>query len=337
MLSNTLHVCKRCVLPESFPGIRFDSQGVCNICAETKKTGVHEGDKARYREKFAEILKEKTGKSCYDVIICFSGGKDSTFTLRVLKDNFGLNVLALTFDNGFIAEQARKNITSVVEKLGVDHLYFKPRFDMLSAIFRQCAQDEVFSKKTIERASTICTACMAIIKFSTLRLAIEKRIPLIAFGWSPGQAPITSSIMKNNPSMIKVMQDAVYEPLKKIAGDFLKPYFLEQEHFTLPDLFPYNIHPLAFLDYNEDEIYKSIALLGWEPPKDVDPNSTNCLLNTFANMIHKKHYNYNPYAFELAGLVRDGYMDRKIALERLQKEEDLTVLRMVEDRLGFRK
>ncbi len=335
MLNKSLKVCKRCVLPETFPGLHFDSNGICNICTETKKTGVRQNDKERYREKFIELLKEKKGKSCYDAIVCYSGGKDSTFTLKVLKDDFGLNVLAITFDNGFIAEQAHKNITSVIEKLGVDHYYFKPRFDMLSAIFRQCAQDEVFSKKTLERASTICTACMAIIKFSTLRLAIEKKIPFIAFGWSPGQAPITSSIMKNNPSMVKVMQEAAYVPLKKIAGDTVNPYFLEPDHFTLANLFPYNIHPLAFLDYDEDEIYKSIALLGWKSPKDVDPNSTNCLLNTFANMIHKKNYQYNPYAFELAGLVREGYMDRQTALERLQKEEDQSILNMVEERLGF--
>ena len=58
--------------------------------------------------------------------------------------------------------------------------------------------------------------------------------------------------------------------------------------------FPYNIHPLAFLDYNEDKIVGEIKQLGWQMPDDTDSNSTNCLLNAFANDVHIKNLNSIP-------------------------------------------
>ena len=87
--------------------------------------------------------------------------------------------------------------------MGIDHIIIKPRFDILKRIFCECSDHNIYSLKTIKRASTICTSCMGLVKFSALRMTIEKNIPFIAFGWSPGQAPIASSIMKNNPKNAK--------------------------------------------------------------------------------------------------------------------------------------
>jgi hypothetical protein len=39
-----------------------------------------------------------------------------------------------------------------------------------------------------------------LVKFTGLKIALEKQIPIMAWGWSPGQAPIRSSIMKINPT-----------------------------------------------------------------------------------------------------------------------------------------
>ena len=43
---------------------------------------------------------------------------------------------------------------------------------------------------------------------------------------------------------------------------------------------------------------------------------------------------FDPYAFELANLVREGYLDRESALERLDREENPEVLDMVRSRLS---
>jgi hypothetical protein len=139
--------------------------------------------------------------------------------------------------------------------------------------------------------------------------------------------------MKNNHQMVKMMQKTVFDPLHKVAGDDVLPYFLEEKHFTKEYNFPYNLNPLAFLEYDEEEIYRSIGPLGWEVPKELDANSTNCLLNSFSNQVHKKQCHFHPYAFELANLVREGNLDRAVALERLNTEEDPRIVSQVKKKL----
>jgi tRNA(Ile)-lysidine synthase TilS/MesJ len=329
-------ICNRCALPATFPGIRFNEEGVCNLCLEFKGVGGEPAKKAEYRKKFEALIEEYRGSGTYDALMCYSGGKDSTHTLAVLREKYGLSVLAVTMDNGFVSEQAFKNIRTVVEKLGVDHIFFKPRFDVLARIFRHCASHDIYSRKSLERASSICTSCMAIVKYSTLRIALEKNIPFIAYGWSPGQAPITSSIIKNNPRMVKMMQKSLYDPLYQIVGSEIIPYFLEDKHLGNSYRFPYYVHPLAFLGYNEEAVYKNIARFGWKSPDDTDANSTNCLLNSFANIVHKRRLGFHPYAFELSNMVRSGYLDRHTALARLDQPENPDIVTMVKGKLAVR-
>ena len=133
--------------------------------------------------------------------------------------------------------------------------------------------------------------------------------------------------------MIKSMQKVLIEPMREIAGPEIDNYFLNDEHFAAKDDFPYNISPLAFISYDENEIHKTIQKLGWSKPQDTDPNSTNCLLNAYANKIHKTQFAFHPYAFELAKLVREGYMDREEAIERLETEENQEIIEQVRQRL----
>ena len=330
-----MKICTKCVLPETFPGIRFNQEGVCSFCQEFKGIDHLRHKQEEYRLKFEELLRRYKEKFTYDAIMSYSGGKDSTYTLILLKKRYGLNLLAITMDNGFISPQAFLNIRNVVENLGIDHIFFKPLFDLLKKIYLECAQDNIYPVKTLERASAICTSCMGIVKFCLLKTALEKNIPFIAFGWSPGQAPITSSIMKNNPGMLKMMQDIILLPLRKVAGDEINPYFLEERHFGGTFEFPYNISPLAFLNYSEEIIFEEIQHYGWHPPLDTDANSTNCLLNSFANIIHKDKFRFHPYAFEMAKLVREGYIDKKSAMEKISKPEDKSTIEAVKSRIGL--
>jgi hypothetical protein len=176
---------------------------------------------------------------------------------------------------------------------------------------------------------------MGIVKFTTLKLALEKKIPFITYGWSPGQAPISASIFKNNPSMLKQMQEAIKGPLFKILGERINPYFLEEKDFEQKEFFPYNISPLAFLEYDENKIFKKLETLSWSMPVDTDSNSTNCLLNSFANLVHKQRFGFHPYAFELAKLVREGYLDRQEALNRINIPEDSNTVNLVRRKLGL--
>jgi hypothetical protein len=329
--------CTRCVLPETFPGIRFDKQGVCNYCHAEDRSQDLPAQKARYRTKFEKLWEQRNrNASAHDCLVSFSGGKDSSYTVALMAREYGARVLALTVDNGFVSPSALANSRRVVEALGVDYMLFKPRFDVLRKIFRTCGSERtLFAPKTIERASNICTACMGIVKFVSLRTAIEKRIPFVAFGWSPGQAGVSSSVFKAVPRMMRSMQQSVKEPLYAIAGSDIDPYFLDEEHFARAVDFPYYINPLGFHGYDEQRILSAISELGWMAPDDTDPNSTNCLLNCYGNAVHKGQFGFHPYAFELAGLVRQGALPREEAISRLSEPEDERMLRCVKSRLGI--
>ncbi|MBC8184864.1 hypothetical protein H8E88_27550 [candidate division KSB1 bacterium] len=325
--------CTNCVLPETFPGITFNDDGVCNSCLAFKGQEHLQQTKQRYEQKFEDLVNEYKNQSSYDCLMAYSGGKDSTFTLTVLKEKYGLNILAITFDNGFISPVALRNIGKVVENLDVDHIIMKPRFDILKKIFIESGNNGLYSQKTLARASTICTTCVGLVKFISLKIALEKQIPFITYGWSPGQTPISASIFKNNPTMLKQMQESIQKPLQNIVGKKINNYFLDRNDFENNNNFPYNISPLAFLEYDEATIYKRIKELGWQSPGDTGANSTNCLLNALGNVIHKERYGFHPYASELSKLVREGYLSREIALLKLETPEDPLLVKMVEQKL----
>jgi hypothetical protein len=325
--------CSVCILPETFPGVQLDEKGVCLYCRQFKGREALEESKEKYRARFDALFKERRRRGSHDCLMAYSGGKDSTYTLVVLRERYNASILALTVDNGFVSPAALSNIRNVVEKLGVDHILYKPRFDLMRALFRRATDEDIYSKKTLERASTICTTCMGVVKFLALRMAVESGIPFITYGWSPGQAPIEASIFQNNPSMMRSMQKVLLEPMRAVAGDEIERYFLTEEHFAMADRFPHNISPLAFFDYDEEAIIKRIGELGWTKPDDTDPNSTNCLLNAFANKVHRDRFRFNPYSFELAKLVREGYMNRDEAIARLEEPENPAIIAMVRKRL----
>ena len=78
-----------------------------------------------------------------------------------------------------------------------------------------------------------------------------------------------------------------------------------------------------------------IKKLGWEKPSGVDLNATNCLLNSLADEAHIARYGFHPYVFEIAALVREGYMKREEGLKHIPFKKDQKVIRVVEKRLGI--
>jgi hypothetical protein len=320
-----MSTCSRCVLGDTFPGITFDEAGVCNYCSHTPLPTPDE--KKVHLKKFEELLDENRGKASFDVLLAYSGGKDSTYTMMVLAQKYKMNILALTLDNGFTSEQAKKNILHMTDSLGATSYFIRPPFPLMKRAFALAAVRDIYSPKTLDRASSICTTCIGLVKAMTLKTAISYGIPLVAFGWSPGQAPISSAIMKTNPRLQRITQRTVRDPLLAAAGPELGRYFLSDDDLNADaSRWPINIHPLAFMDYDEDRIVEIIKAMGWVKPLDTDPNSSNCLLNALANYVHRKRFKFHPYAWEIAGIVRSGQMDRKDGIGKVTQDEDMKMV-----------
>ena len=320
-----MNICQRCILPETFPGIKFDDQGICNHCRRATSTAAKSSEKkAEYRERLDQLIESVRGTAAsYDAIMAYSGGKDSSYAMKLLRERYDLRILALTFDNHFVSSFAWGNIKKLTDTLEIDHIIYGPPWPIAKKLFSLTAKEDIFPVPTLLRASAICTACIGLVKSLVLKTALEMSIPLVAFGWSPGQAPIQSAIMKTNPALSRQNQAALKKALPLEISERIKQYFIPDTYYEIyKERFPYNIHPLAFFDYDEKEILLDLDRLGWEAPTDTDTNSSNCLLNAFANHCHLKRHQFHPYVWEIANMVRQGVMDRDEGIEKIYTDQN---------------
>jgi tRNA(Ile)-lysidine synthase TilS/MesJ len=334
----SLRICERCILPETFPGISFDSEGICNYCRRDELIMKNLPKKKKeYRRHLDQLISEvKSTSPIYDAIMAYSGGKDSSYTLKLLREGYDLRVIAFTFNNHFLSTTALENIKRVTDKLEVDHIIFKPPWPVLSRLFVRTAREDIFPKPTLLRASAICTACIGLVKSLVLKTALHMGIPLIAFGWSPGQAPVQSAIMKTNPALIRQNQEVLKKAFPDDIRKSITPYFVPELYYKLDkEQFPYNIHPLAFFEYNEEKIMHELEALDWRNPQDTDTNSTNCLLNAFANQVHIQRHRFHPYVLEIANMVRQGVMARNEGIEKIYTEQNQEMVAFARNRLDL--
>ena len=130
--------CKKCILPENIPGIKFDNNGVCNYCnAYEQAFSNWESIKKQKEEDFKNILrKAQSLHRPYDCLIPLSGGKDSTYALYVASKIYGLKCLAVTFDNGFLSNQAKININNAIKITKTDHIMYHLNEDNSYKLFK---------------------------------------------------------------------------------------------------------------------------------------------------------------------------------------------------------
>lgn len=112
-----LRRCKRCILPETFPGITFDEEGVCSVCLNYKYQMVA-GLEAL--EQLVALHRKPGGQ--VDCLCMLSGGRDSCYGLHFVKKVLGLNPVTFTYDWGMVTDIARRNISRMCSKLGVENI-----------------------------------------------------------------------------------------------------------------------------------------------------------------------------------------------------------------------
>lgn len=313
--------CTKCVLSKNFPRIKFDEQGVCNYCRQTNTLISSDDVINEAREKIESLFKQLDASNEYDAIVCYSGGKDSTYTLQLAVEKYNLRVLAFTLDNGFISDTAWENIQRVVDKLGVDHWIYRPSNRHYNAIAKASAEHDVYNKKTLTRISSICNSCISIVNTTALKLSLEKNIPYILAGFTLGQIPVNSIIYKNHYKFLEESRAISLQKLRDYAGDFVDQYLsLPPALLQKVENYPYNINILCVENITEEEIINQVKKLDWVSPGDVDGCSSNCMLNTFNNYVHERVFDYNPYEMELSHLIREGLITRDEAIEKIQKK-----------------
>jgi len=115
--ADRLKRCTRCILPETYPFVEFDAQGVCRYC-RTWQTIRPRGEQA-LRDAVAPY---RSTDGSPDVIVAFSGGRDSSYGLHYVKQVLGMNPVAFTYDWGMVTDLARRNQARICGKLGIEHI-----------------------------------------------------------------------------------------------------------------------------------------------------------------------------------------------------------------------
>jgi len=109
--------CSRCILPATYPFIEFDDEGVCQYCRNYQPLNLT-GQPA-----LEDILDEHRSKDgSPDCIVAFSGGRDSSYGLHLLKNEFRMNPIAYSYDWGMVTGIARRNQARMLGQLGIEHI-----------------------------------------------------------------------------------------------------------------------------------------------------------------------------------------------------------------------
>jgi glucosamine--fructose-6-phosphate aminotransferase (isomerizing) len=331
--------CTQCVLPETFPGIFFDSEGICNYCREYRKVEI-KGETA-----LVDLLSKYKGRSReYDCIVPISGGRDSAYTLHQMVKKYGMRTLALTVDSGAIMPEGHRNIDRIVKALGVNHVWLKDDEHLKSAKRNTWIKFHAWMRKP--SINTIVPVLNAGDKTMNLRIynyAHGHGIPLVIGGNNIGNSSFEQEHFKTGFMGIFPDDHGRYSSFDKVrlsflfAWEFLSntynwhwPVFSEYLSGAFVYFFeslqkPGDVVPIGFYDYiywNEEEIVETITgELGWEGSSD--STATWRIDDAAYPLIDYLYYallGFNEFDEHYSKLIREGQLTRKKALARLEAD-----------------
>ena len=302
--------CKNCLIPENVPDIKLNSEGLCNMCvAYREKTDSSQDDPqaATWKKDLEQALEDCRGKGEFDCLVPVSGGKDSIYLLYKLKVEYKLKVLAFT-TNINIPDLALKNIQRATQLLDIPHISYNPSKKFYTKLFRYLLQNQE------ERGAvyTVSYVYAPLFEGDAIKMALEKNIPLVLAGYSPGQ-----------PEPERML----YEFSRKLIceTDWTPPELYKTDLFTQDELscffnprrypdgtkFPRYLAPFHAWDYSQDGIMKSLVEVGLvKSQKQANPIYTNYPINWLLMYSDLVHFGYNPYHPEFSALIREGKASR---------------------------
>lgn len=170
-----MKICKRCIQPDSRPGIYFDENGICGACIwDQERKNINWDLREKELFKISEWAKKST-KSNYDCVIGVSGGKDSTKQAITARDKLGLRCLLVNYQPENISELGHKNIENLKNQ-GFDVISIRPNPKIMKLLIKHDFFKWLNPVKATEFA----------LWSSTYIICDSFNIPLIIQGENPG-------------------------------------------------------------------------------------------------------------------------------------------------------
>jgi len=305
--------CVRCIMPENYPAITFDAQGVCNYCRYFDSTWgswvASAQEQARSEARLRRIFESAKRKhKPYDALVGISGGKDSSYMLYLCHKVYGLRVLAFTRDNGFMSDGSKVRIERLVKALDVKHLYCRePLTEELAGVF-------------MRKTGNFCAPC-ELLSFNTHAVvAREHDIPLILVGSSSRtEAPAPKYLNPWDPWYFQnVLKGEQYRERLRcsffsrnyLMGEAIAHVFGHRRIVVLPE----------YIDWDEAKIS---ALFEREFGFVFGQEHSDCWASDVARYLYSKKCNgVDPLVAKYSLLIRSGKMTRVDAIEKLSKIEN---------------
>ena len=115
---HSLTRCTKCLLPETMPYIKYDSDGVCNYCRNYTLRNV-----PKPKEELFDLVKPyRRSNNDQDCIVPFSGGRDSCYGLHLIVNELKMKPITYTYDWGMVTDLGRRNISRLCAELGVENI-----------------------------------------------------------------------------------------------------------------------------------------------------------------------------------------------------------------------
>ncbi|MFC1461293.1 hypothetical protein ACFLQR_02095 [Verrucomicrobiota bacterium] len=322
--------CSRCILPETFPGIKVDADGICNYCLlyrkiEAKGEDALEGLLSTYRT----LAKDKK----YDCMVCWSGGRDSSYALYQLVKKHKLRVLALTLDGGLITEFGYRNMERAKTILGIDHQIIV--LDQKKVLRHVGKNIKAWLKKPSLLMIPIFMSADKTFGFKLTKIGKEYDVPLLVMGGNTG---VESTSFKaayagvyEEPNQIKLTQSL------RLLLAYLLEYITNPRYingslkYIIPGWFDFFffqthnknfIHYFEYIKWNEDEILTTIRdELDWETPPDTSQTwRTDDATSPWYNFLYYSMRGFTENDELLSNMIREGMIGREEALARVEQE-----------------
>ena len=168
-----MRYCKKCVMPDTRPGIAFDSDGVCMPCKNHERK-----QKVDYEVRFEEFKRlcdkyRGSNGSSWDCAIAVSGGKDSHFQTYMMKEVMGLNPILFSVEDNFsMTEAGKHNLRNISEEFGCHLITLKP----------DIRTQKVLMRKTFEQYGKPTWFIDRLIYTYPIHMALKFNTPLLVYG-----------------------------------------------------------------------------------------------------------------------------------------------------------
>ncbi len=164
--------CKKCLMPDTRPGIKFDSDDICYPCINYEKQ-----KQTNWKERWKELenmcdkYRGSNGNS-YDCAIAVSGGKDSHYQTYVLKEKLDMNPVLLTVRNVDWTKIGEKNLENISETFHCDVIQLQPNIHA----------QQILTKKAFEELGQPSWYLDSILYAFPYNMAIKLGVKFLVYG-----------------------------------------------------------------------------------------------------------------------------------------------------------